>query len=83
MSPPLLKSVESPLVKLSYLEMAQTHMERVVGDSPGQDRQWRVSDLGGAECVRRPVSAAFPFPRTGFPWRSRYYQGAACKRPCL
>lgn len=62
MSPPSSSryTFESPLVKLSYLEMAQTHMERVVGDSSGQDRRWRVSVLGGAEYVRRLVSAAFP-----------------------
>lgn len=62
-------------------------MERVVGDSPGQDRcggfpSWAGLSVYEGECQG-------PFPRTGFPRRSTqhgpssYYQGAACKRPFL
>lgn len=47
------------MVKLSYLRMAQTHVERVVGDSRGRDGCGSFPS-GRAECLRRQVSEAFP-----------------------
>lgn len=66
MSPPSSSryTFESPLVKLSYVEMAQTHMERVVGDSPGQDRRggfpsWAGLSVCQGQC-RRPFLSQEP-----------------------
>lgn len=65
MSPPSSSwyTFESPLIKLSDLEMAQTHMERVVGDSPGQDRRDFLSWAGLSVCkgqCRRPFLSPEP-----------------------